>query len=628
MTGLAAFPARADSTFRFTYPKTAMQVNSTTGGGARYLTTLTQRAASEIPLVFGINVVGGNMFNGIQCLAGTLVNENPDPYIWNYNYIVRALDIDTSAVMLPAASMPIVASNTLLPAGSFYRPLPNPGGGSQGLYQSGGATNIYVTPVDEVGGVGYAAGYRSDVVIGFEPALVDQIDLVRSWKPGDAFYQAGDENYSPLILDVQTGSATARLYTWLEMAKALDAYIARHPGLTLRYGSATPIAARLAEFSAGIPYYIASLIADGTLKKKTAAYVSNIDQFTLTCIKPGGYGNGVVRFDSYAQANNFNYVVGSHTLTELMNLGIDVLIVGTSPVARSGGGGGGGGGGGNRGGGGAASQTNKLAILTDLARLGYKPEQVPLVMDSMTDNVTIGTNGYNFAPTTPLLTPYIQVYAYMDALEKVNPAINPVAMFQFAVDEFMHITDASAADVALFYIASKWDSVDAEYDRVPDLVHYKYDKTAIVTAIKKGIAYAISGKAAINGNTLVPAYRSSEANVGGDAAHTLLTRNATTTLPASGHRHITVRIDGQNKYLDLTALAGDSEKGTRYQAIVDHYNSGQYGYGDDLQITLQNYADRMVYHVWQPDTNIPGSYAYGMNAAKDYKDVKGLPRRD
>ncbi len=600
LVSLFATTALADSSFTFTTPEEPMDVTSS----ANVLTTLTQRAASEIPLIFGINVVGGNMFTGLQYLGGTSVNENPDPYIWNFNYLYP----DGEA-----------AEGRELPEGTYYAALGNTLNNPNGLYSSGGANQNYSVAMDELGGVGYAVGYRNDVIIGFNSQTVDQIDLVHSWTEGDEFYQEGDETYSPLIIDVQTGSVTSRLYAWTEMGQALSAYLEAHPEKTTRYGDPYTIAVNLEQFSAGIPYYIASLIADGTIEKKTAAYVGSIDGYTLTCVDPGTVGN--VGADVYAEVYNFNFLTGNFTLSDLMEQGVDVIMLGTSgygysadsTVSTVGGGQG-------------TTGSDKQQILTELAGLGYTAEEMPLVMDSSTINVTIGTNGYNYAPTTPLLVPYVQTYAYFEELAEVNPAINPVAMFQYAVDEFCHVEESSSADVALYYIGSNWDSVDEDYDRVPDLANYVYDKDAIVAAIQQGIVFALSGEAEANGNTLLPAYRVD------DNAYTILTEYASSTVPEEGHDYITLTISGETKYLDLTDLASATGKEadnvidggtqfdyydtrTEYQAIIDYYNSGNYGYGDDLQTTLQNYADHMVTHVWQPDTTVPGTYGYGLSGS-------------
>ena len=612
---LCALPASAATSFQYTYPTTPMEVESTTGTGTRYLTTLAQRASSEIPLILGLNVIGGNIFDGGRNLGGTNVSENPDPYLWNFNYLYPGIKSMTD----PAQSQKREGAQDL-PQNEYYQYLGNALTNPNGLYQSGGANQVYANPVDELGGVGYAVGMRADVMIGFNSQLVDQIDLVRSWKAGDTYYKQGDENYSPLIVDVQTGSVTSRLYTWEDMAKGINAYLKEHTDLAVRYGDPEIIALDLEEFSAGIPYYIASKIADGTIAKKTAAYVSQIDGTTLTCVDPRSLGN--VSADVYGEVNNFNFIKGAYTLDKIMSQGADVIILGASGYGYSGSG---------ISSTGATANASKQQILSDLAKLGISSADMPVIMDSSTINVTLGNNGYNYAPTTPLFVPYVQAYAYMEELANVDGGVvNPAAMVQFMVDEFGHVTDSTAQDVALYYIGSNWDAVDEEYDKVPDIANYKYDKDAIISAIQTGIRYATGGQAAANNNTLIGAYRQT------DTAYTLLTENATTAQPEAGHDFITINENGVTKYLDLTVITGTNGADpaastgdftnvrTNYQAIVDYYNTGTYGYGDDLKTTLQSYADKMYDHVWSPDTSYPGTYGYGIAASSNPNQTSGF----
>lgn len=618
MTATSAFAA---TTFNFTYPEEPMDVNSTTGtGGSRYLTTLAQRASSEIPLVFGINVVGGNIFDGLRTMAGTSVSTNPDPYLWNFNYLYP----NYKRMSQPDESM-MREGVEMLPSDQYYNYLGNALTNANGLYNSGGANQVYANVSDDYGGVGAAVGYRADVMIGFNSALVDQIDTVRSWKSGDEFYREGDENYSPLIVDVQTGSVTSRLYSWMDMAQGIDAYLEAHPEFAIRYGAAQTIAGDLEQFSAGIPYYIASLIADGKLEKKTMAYVYNIDGTTYNCINPRSAGD--VSADVYGEVNNFEFLEGSYTLKEIMDAGTDVIVLGQSGYAYTGGSIG-------RDVVSAASSSNKQNVFKELADLGYKADEVPMVLDGTTRNVTFGGQGYNYAPTTPMYMTFIQAYCYMEELEEVNEAINPMALYRFMYEEFGHVNASSAEDVALYNLGSNWDSVDDEYDTVPDLSDYTYDKEAIIAAIREGVAFAQSSRAEYLGNTLVPAVRE------GEGAYTILTEQTQTEEPESGHDFITLTLNGETVYLDLTALAeyddgsssssGDgsnntgsafSNTRTSYQAIIDYYNGSEYGYGDDLQTTLQNYADHMVAHVWDPDTTISGTYAEGVGQSS-FTDVE------
>ncbi|MCC8123068.1 MAG: hypothetical protein LIO58_05980 [Oscillospiraceae bacterium] len=573
---LPLVPAYAADTYSPRFPTGAMDVTSTTDGSARYLTTLTQQDASLIPLVFGVNVIGGDMDPMFQELAGTEVNIYPDPYVWNYNYEEN--------------------TGRLLPDGTAYSDFGNIGVDANGLFASGGANQTYVEPQEDYGGTGYAVGCRSDVIIGFQSLLYDQIDLVNSWRAGYEFYQAGDEDYRPLILDVQTGSVTSRLYAWAEMGQALSAYLDadENEDMGVRYGDPHAIAVDLEAFSAGIPYYIASLIASGDIDKKTMAYIASIDGATLTAVDPGMLGN--VTSDLFAEVNNFNFLEGHCTLSDLMAADVDVIVLGVFGNSYVGGGEEN-----------SKVDADKLRIINDLYDLGYSAEEFPLIMDADTISVMVGEYGYGNSPITPLLMPYIQAYAYMDELDSINSAINPVAMVQFATEMFFHTTEDAAADVAGYYIDAHWDSVAPYYDQVPELENYTYDKNAIIAAIQEGVQYALSGAAEKNGNLLLGAYRTT------DNAYSILTEY-TQNYKTSQANYIKLTVEGQTRYLDLDALSTASINDASGSAIISYYEDGVFNYGADLQTTLQNYADHMQEHVWQPDTTVPGTCCYGMTA--------------
>ncbi len=635
LLSLVVVSSSAATDYEITLPTEAMDTE-----GSNVLTTLAQRASSEIPLIFGLNVIGGNMFSGLQDVGGTSVNENPDPYVWNYNYLRNVLGLDAGTGVMSSLTAAQLAAQELLPEGTYYVPLGNTLTNSNGLYSSGGANQSYGVAVDELGGAGYAVGYRTDVIIGFNSNIVDQIEWVQSLVEGDEYYEEGDEDYSPLIIDVQTGSVTSRLYAWTEMGQAISAYLEEHEDLTTRYDDPYAIAVDVEEFSAGIPYYIASLIADGTIEKKTAAYVSNISDNLFTCVDPGTVGN--VGADVYAEVNNFNFIEGTGlSLTDLMEMDVDVIILGASGYSYNGSTTTGGASGSTQG-----SAGDKADILVELADLGYSSDEVPLVMDSNTISVQIGTNGYNYSPITPMFVPYVQVYAYMEELAEINPAINPAAMVEFMFNELCHVSDNSSRDVALYYIGSNWDAVDDEYDTVPDIENYIYNEYAIIEAINVGIEYAMSDEAEANGNTLLAAYRTS------DNAYIILTQYLTTSMDLTNYveSDYIELVDtgdalggGENVvyYLNTTALynaattstesdMSTNESGstsqfqdvdTSYAQIITYYNSGEYGYGDDLQTTLQNYLSHMVEHVWDPSDLLSVEGTYGYSEASVFTDV-------
>ncbi|MCD8017491.1 MAG: hypothetical protein LUE97_06830, partial [Oscillospiraceae bacterium] len=261
----ASVLATSDATV-FPVPTTTMTVDDS------IMTTMSQRAATEIPLVFGLNVVGGNMFTGTIDMGGTSVNTSPDPYVWNYNLVTGDSTKATDAVSAGGYynyTLGSIGNTGLVNADGLY----SSGGGNQVYAGSTDATRAYKTyyyqDEEEILDVGFAVGERTDVIVGFNSALLTQIDAVRTYGEED-----GDSSYNPLIIDVQTGSATSRMYAWSEMGDAISTYISKTSGNATRYTDAATIAQSIEDFSAGIPYYIASLIASEKLTKKTMAYVT------------------------------------------------------------------------------------------------------------------------------------------------------------------------------------------------------------------------------------------------------------------------------------------------------------------------------------------------------------------
>ncbi|MCD8005069.1 MAG: hypothetical protein LUE91_05390, partial [Oscillospiraceae bacterium] len=324
------------------------------------------------------------------------------------------------------------------------------------------------------------------------------------------------------------------------------------------------------------------------------------------------------------------------TVSTLMEAGVDVIILGSNGYSYTGS---------------SSSGTGKAGVLLELADLGYSADEVPLVMDSNTISVQIGSNGYNYSPITPMFVPYVQVYAYMEELEEVSDGlINPAAMVEFMFNELCHVSDDESRNVALYYIGTNWDAVDDEYDTVPDIENYVYDEDAIIEAINVGIQYALSGEAEENGNTLLAAYRTSE------NAYVILTEYLETEMDLENYTssdYISLADTGDALgggvgtiyYLNTTALynaattgngsdMGSNESGgtsqfenvdTSFAQIITYYNSGEYGYGDDLQATLQNYLSHMVEHVWDPSEllSVEGTYGYEstVTSASAYADL-------
>lgn len=559
------FSALAETSDENVFPsptETPVQVDTSV------LTATSQRAASEIPLVFGVNVVAGTLFSGPIDMAGTDVNEATDPYLYNYNYLLATGDA-------PSDSDPEYYyyndGSVVSALGSLYN--------GNGLYSSGGGNQVYF------GGAG-----NVDAFFGFNSTVYAEI------------VSQGED---AVITDVQTGSATSRLYAWAEMGNSLSGYLTENKDKSVRYDDPYTIAVNLEQFSAGIPYYIAYLIDTGSLTKKTAAFVTAYDEDNeiFTCEDPAEQGD--VRSDMFAEVNNFNFVDDNdYTAEELEDAGVSLVILSATGYSYTGGTTGQ-----------SDSLSNKKADVIDVLVSEYGSSGMPIVMSGTNYNVIIGNNGYNYSPITCMFMPYIQAYAYMDQLSSVNGYINPAAMVQYMVETFFHVKSDNSAAVAAYYIGDNWNSTGTN-DNTPS-TSGTYDTDKIESAIKLGIQYALylNQSDTDSTHTLLAAERLSE------TAYKVLTDStlyATETPSESTEKYyVSIDVNGTTEYISIDDIV--SSCGSEIASYYGYTNaSGEYGgtynYGWDLQETLQYYADHINAHIWDPVTSQSGTYGYKLSA--------------
>ncbi|MCD8099425.1 MAG: S-layer homology domain-containing protein [Oscillospiraceae bacterium] len=572
-------------------PEEPMAVEST--DGTRNLTTTAQRASSEIPLVLGIDVVGGNLFDGTLTMAGTDINDNPDPYIWNYNYLYPS-----NAVSGGTSYTGDRREGTEDFDGNAYYQIVSGGTSSQGmangngLYSSGGANQVMSTALEEYGGVSYGVYKQIDVWIGFNSDVLDQIDFVKNEmdKTSD-YYQEGYADYNPLITDVSTGTVTSRAYSWVEMGNALSDYLEEHPDLSVRYGDPLALCYNIQEFAFGIPYYIDSLISSGKLTKMTGAYISSTtdDGLTFTLSDPADLGD--VRADCYAVGNTVNWITGTYTMADLKAIdGLGVIVIGAAGYGYTG----------TTQAGAGGSTLTRAYVEGLMEEVGYTADNAPIVIDAANESVIPGTNGYNYSPITPLFVPYITAYMYMEQLQEladsgdtVAAAVNPTALVEYMFDEFFHIKDDSAYTISTYYIDTKWDATDSALDKVPAVASgdYVYNKDLIVSAIQTGIQYALNNQS----NTSVylnGAYRE------GETGYTLAQ-----LVVSSG---VSSFADILNSATDYTSV-GSGSSAVDVSALVAYYGT------DGLAELVDDYVAHMNAHAWNPDTSIVGTYGYGLS---------------
>lgn len=241
--------------------------------------------------------------------------------------------------------------------------------------------------------------------------------------------------------------------------------------------------------------------------------------------------------------------------------------------------------------------------------VGFTAENAPVVIDHTNAATVTPGNGYNYSPITPLFVPYMTAYMYLEQLsdlaasgDKIAAAINPTAMWQFAIDEFFHVKEESAYGLASYYIGTKWDPTDSDLDKAPAVAQgdFVYDKAATEEAIKIGIQYALDNQD--NKDIwLTGAYRPSE------PAYALAQMVVT-----GGYSSFKEILEAANG--DYTNLSYQHENNLEYSerdvtALVAYYGV------DGLSELVDLYVERMDRHPWNPDTTVEGTYGYGLKTS-------------
>ena len=200
-------------------------------------------------------------------------NQNPDPYWSNfwYTYVNTSADLDVTAKDADGRPVNEVA---LVPEGR---------GASADV-------DIYI------GGTSASFYYRPDIIVGGSSGATSQyqalVDAINNKTIGEDNYQKGDEDYDPYILNdwdeyngVISYAGTARgnmnqLYTLAQCVAELQAEDSTY---VTRYNeSAQTIAERVEGINIGLRYYLAKQLDNGTITKKTVAFIRSVDAATKT----------------------------------------------------------------------------------------------------------------------------------------------------------------------------------------------------------------------------------------------------------------------------------------------------------------------------------------------------------
>lgn len=258
--------ASQEQTQSYTYqaPTSPMAVD------ANIVTASAHRAASPILGMLGVNATSGfGMINGgapadfieAQSSAalgiwGSSLNENPDPYYWNYfyNYYAneKGLALSEDALLnTNAAASPMKADTTLL---------------------------------EEYGNVSISLYTRPDILVGCSTGngadvngYNDQLATINGFAKDSPYYQAGDERYSPKLVSYQTTTIKEMIWSVQQLADAIKE-VMNKTGKTTRYGDPQEIAQDYEEYVYGIIAYVQQQLAAKGLSQKAVAVVTAINE--------------------------------------------------------------------------------------------------------------------------------------------------------------------------------------------------------------------------------------------------------------------------------------------------------------------------------------------------------------
>jgi hypothetical protein len=257
----------SDDTTGYTYtaPTQPMTVDD------NIITATAHRAASPVLGMLGLNAVSGfGMINGTapsdletaeQCAAlgvwGTSLNENPDPYYWNYFYNFYA------------AENSLETSSDALLNGAW----------------SGSPMKADTTLFEEYGNVSGSLSTRPDIVVGCSSAnsgtdtdgYNDQLATIHAFTADSPYYQEGDEPYSPKLVSYQPTYITQMIESIKRLADAVTE-VENETGKTTRYGDVQTIAGDYEKYVYGIISYVQEELAAKGAEEKNVAVLTAINE--------------------------------------------------------------------------------------------------------------------------------------------------------------------------------------------------------------------------------------------------------------------------------------------------------------------------------------------------------------
>lgn len=251
-------------TYTYQAPTSPVAVDDT------IVTASAHRAASPILGMLGVNATSGfGMINGgapadfaeAQSSAalgiwGSSLNENPDPYYWNYFYNYYANEkgaalSENALLNTNAAASPVKADTTLV---EEYGNV---------------SVSLYTRPEILVG---CASGNGTDV-----DGYNDQLATIHAFTKDSPYYQEGDETYSPKLVSYQTTTIKEMIWSVHQLADAITE-VMKETGKTTRYGDVQQIAEDYEEYVYGVVAYVQQQLAAKGLDQKTVAVITAINE--------------------------------------------------------------------------------------------------------------------------------------------------------------------------------------------------------------------------------------------------------------------------------------------------------------------------------------------------------------
>jgi hypothetical protein len=408
MTG--SLTAQAAETYTYDAPTSPMTVDS------NIITASAHRAASPILGILGCNATSGfGMINGSApstlaeaqtkpalAIWGSSLNDNPDPYYWNYfyNFYASENNLATASDALinsAAAASPAMADGTLV---AEYGNV---------------SASLYTRPQILVGCASTGAGQDTN-------GYASQLATINSFTSDSEYYQEGDETYNPVLVGYQMTRLTNMIDTMYTLADAMDT-VTQQTGSVGRYGDPQVIASDYEKYVYGTSAYVLSEIAKGNATKKTVAIVSAINDdgtFTLANAESMAATSNV-RYVEYTAlvSDNLANKLGKTTVTAEELMQADAVIT---------------------------TNTQDGAITSDginyngasdyLSAMAEKYNVDPMIITT-SPNALYGITMNSVENAMGL--GYLVGYLYSDEL-----AISPVDMCAYFYEHFYHISDRSS----------------------------------------------------------------------------------------------------------------------------------------------------------------------------------------